>query len=453
MKKNLTTALATLLAFYGYSQPYTDSNGNVGIGTSVPIRKLVVSNSGNEGLEFGPGYMPGRSLIGSYNRSGSAVNALDFHANAYNFMGGPLTFTEPIIGTSATFNASGSANAGTLNLISSDSFIRLNSTNGTLDKQKWDIRAISASGYEGLEFRTVNNASDVFRSKMFIAHNGSVGIGTVSPSNGLQIANAGDDLQLTLGNATVNRDIAMNMFSGAVNAEVLRFQSGHRLIHGLGSAISKQSFLASGAEILTLTNGGVGIGTITPSNGMQIAKAGDDLQLTLGSATVNRDISMNMFSGAVNAEVLRFQSGHRLIHGVGSAISKQSFLASGAEIMTLTNGNVGIGTITPDSKLAVNGTIHTKEVKVDMNGWSDFVFEPSYKLPDLKETEQFIKENQHLPEIPSAAEVLKDGIKLGEMNAKLLQKIEELTLHLIEQNKLNSQQNKRIEELEKQLKK
>lgn len=99
------------------------------------------------------------------------------------------------------------------------------------------------------------------------------------------------------------------------------------------------------------------------------------------------------------------------------------------------SGNVGIGTWSPDSKLAVNGKVHAKEVKVDLIGWSDFVFEDNYALPSLKEVEQHIKEKGHLQDIPSAKEVEENGIYLGEMDAKLLQKIEELTLYAIEQEK------------------
>src|ERR1044072_1234494 len=88
--------------------------------------------------------------------------------------------------------------------------------------------------------------------------------------------------------------------------------------------------------------------------------------------------------------------------------------------------------------------------------WADFVFQPEYKLPTLAEVEGYIKVNRHLPDVPSAEEVEKDGLDLGEMNKRLLQKVEELTLYLIELKKENDemkqQQNKlldRISKLEK----
>ncbi|WP_264536577.1 hypothetical protein [Flavobacterium sp. N1736] len=111
------------------------------------------------------------------------------------------------------------------------------------------------------------------------------------------------------------------------------------------------------------------------------------------------------------------------------------------------NGNVGIGTINPLNKLDVNGTIHSKEVKVDMLNWSDFVFKKEYDLPTLEEVEKHIAKKGHLENIPSEKEVLENGINLGEMNAKLLQKIEEITLYMIEMKKditILKQENKEL---------
>lgn len=109
------------------------------------------------------------------------------------------------------------------------------------------------------------------------------------------------------------------------------------------------------------------------------------------------------------------------------------------------DGNVGIGTTSPDSKLTVNGTVHAKEVRVDLNGaLADYVFEPDYELTPLSDVQTFIQENRHLPDMPSAAQAEQEGISLGEMQNLLLRKIEELTLYTL-------QQEKRIKELEDRL--
>ncbi|MEG1555472.1 MAG: hypothetical protein RR356_01955 [Bacteroidales bacterium] len=85
--------------------------------------------------------------------------------------------------------------------------------------------------------------------------------------------------------------------------------------------------------------------------------------------------------------------------------------------------------------LKSNGTLKAKEILVTLSNWPDYVFNKEYRLMTLKETEEYIQKNGHLPNVPSASEVEKEGIQLGEMNAILLQKIEELTLYVIELEK------------------
>ena len=99
-------------------------------------------------------------------------------------------------------------------------------------------------------------------------------------------------------------------------------------------------------------------------------------------------------------------------------------------------GNVGIGTMdTKGYKLAVNGNMIAESVKVKLYAtWPDYVFAREYQLPSLKETKEFIKDNGHLPGMPSAAEVKANGIDVADMDTRLLKKIEELTLHLIKQD-------------------
>lgn len=110
------------------------------------------------------------------------------------------------------------------------------------------------------------------------------------------------------------------------------------------------------------------------------------------------------------------------------------------------DGKVGIGTATPDYALTVNGIISadsiringgikTKSVEVTLTGWPDYVFGDDYELISLKDVEEFINKNKHLPGIPSEKEVLSNGIELGNMNKLLLEKVEELTLYVIDLQK------------------
>lgn len=117
-------------------------------------------------------------------------------------------------------------------------------------------------------------------------------------------------------------------------------------------------------------------------------------------------------------------------------------------------GNVGIKTYTPrDYELAVNGKIRAKEIKVEAANWPDYVFEKGYKVGKLEELESYIKANKRLPEMPSAKEVETNGVELGEINKLLLKKQEELTLHLIEQNRQIQQLLKEVQELKREIKK
>jgi hypothetical protein len=119
--------------------------------------------------------------------------------------------------------------------------------------------------------------------------------------------------------------------------------------------------------------------------------------------------------------------------------------------MSLTrSGSVGIGTTSPQYPLSVNGTIQAKEVLVN-TGWADYVFRPGYQLKPLREIGAYISRYGHLPEIPSETEVREKGVGLGEMQAKLLAKIEELTLHMIQEHERNDGLERRNRELQERI--
>jgi hypothetical protein len=200
-------------------------------------------------------------------------------------------------------------------------------------------------------------------------------------------------------------------------------------------------------------NGFVGIGTTTPTNLLEVGKNMTGPQIIIHNFGGIGGAGFTMIDDAYNA-TWKFKA----IVGGGFKIRDHSHKldvlvmepnSAANSIYVKAGGNVGIGTITPSSKLSVNGKITCKEVEVTLSGWSDFVFADDYNLKSLDEVEAYIKENKHLPDVPSEKEVLEEGVNVGEMNSILLRKIEELTLYMIELKKENEQIKKQIRELSK----
>ncbi|WP_337967766.1 hypothetical protein [uncultured Flavobacterium sp.] len=199
----------------------------------------------------------------------------------------------------------------------------------------------------------------------------------------------------------------------------------------------------------------VGIGTITPLAKLEV-KGGNIL--VRNSSNIDNESSIMIAHSIGLGSYNTFGTSIRTItqssgyNTYGMQFFTQELYSTGQteKMRILGNGNVGIGVLNPLNKLDVNGIIHSKEVKVDMIGWADFVFKKKYNLPTLEEVEKHIAEKGHLKNIPSEEEVLKNGINLGEMNAKLLQKIEEMTLYMIGQNKQIIDLQQRLEKVELQ---
>ena len=190
--------------------------------------------------------------------------------------------------------------------------------------------------------------------------------------------------------------------------------------------------------------GNVGIGTTTPSEVLHVFSSSTVANLRIeSSAASNVGIKLVQPDQQWKIQNLNPQDSFRIRdHTAGTDPFEIEAGASDNALYINSSGNIGIGTTTLTHTLTVNGNITTEEVEVVPDVPADFVFEDDYALRSLEEVEQYIEAHGHLPEIPSAAEMQAEGVGLSAMQMKLLQKIEELTLYLIEQQK-------QIAELEK----
>ncbi|SHM95631.1 hypothetical protein [Flavobacterium chilense] len=223
-----------------------------------------------------------------------------------------------------------------------------------------------------------------------------------------------------------------------------------------------QSWGNASETYLTINKGNIGIDTTNPTQKLDVNGNGIFKGSIISSVSdvIGGQINLENPSKTAN-DAAKNWSIYNMTGGYGNSLQFWAYDNLGCtngglcanRFTIMDNGNVGIGILNPTNKLDVNGTIHSKEVKVDMTGWSDFVLKKEYNLPTLEEVEKHIVEKGHLENIPNEEEVLKNGINLGEMNAKLLQKIEELTLYMIEMKKENIEMKKENVDMKKRIEK
>jgi hypothetical protein len=263
-------------------------------------------------------------------------------------------------------------------------------------------------------------------AKVFIGSNGNMGVGTTSPRGKIDIW--GGALYAT------GSDFTGTLVAGAQSG--FAFLGCNSLTNGIAiSAAGTIGITTTSPQALFSLGGGTLVGKklLVYDGGPGSVQAGFGVDM---SASASRELAVfHSTSDGVNGDI---SFGKRL---ESSGAFTEAMRITGA-------GNVGIGTTdTKNYKFAVNGSaIFTKVVVKAYSNWPDYVFHANYRLRPLSEVEEYIKQYHHLPEVVSAEEVEKNGLDVGDNQATLLKKIEELTLYMIEQNKKIEALNKKIED-------
>jgi uncharacterized coiled-coil protein SlyX len=302
----------------------------------------------------------------------------------------------------------------------------------------------------GFPFGIYNGPDKIFN----LSAAGNVGIGTGPDAIYRMVVNG--DVNVGLQFDTVGRSSKL-FFGGYGNTDPFYMQryNVRSDVSELRVNIGDDGFTGDRFHV-----GYVGAGTTTWNSSFVVettGKAGIGTDDLTGQLSIGKDHGVKLAVGNSQwPQSAIIRTGYDNTNGDYTDVLVPGAATNSSMIRLNQAGNVGIGTLAPDAqyKLSVNGRIRAKGLRVQSANWSDFVFEPDYKLLSLPELEKFIKANKHLPQIPTTQDVMKDGQEVGEIQSKLLQKIEELTLYTIELNKqvkTLEEKNKKLEDQQKQI--
>jgi hypothetical protein len=421
----------------------TSTTANVGIGTTTPAGQFHIEAPNIPGTQ--------EILL-----KATAADAPNDFLTIQNATGGNGYFIPNIWG-----HYTGTLNRG---LFFTGSTNSTNDVVSTFPLISIDGRQFNSGVHSAIVNRPIFQVSNLLTPLMTVNANGNLGIGTNTPGALLDVKSSGNNLlsrfsTTSPGNSWINignANVGLNIGIGSTNVAGYIWSSNSKVFIG-----------NDGDPTLFVNWAGqknVGIGTATPSGKLElfVPNSLECFNLNQGTNGKVMFFGPNLGTGSYNHITTANDAG--IIYAGPTGNTNTGFViapwrSSLSGIRLDNNGRVFIGTTslpTTDNsgqyQLMVKDGIITEKVKVALVGssnwsWPDFVFNKSYTLRPLSEVESFINKNHHLPEIPSEEEVRKDGIDLAEMDAKLLQKIEELTLYMIEMKKENDALKKDIETL------
>lgn len=267
-----------------------------------------------------------------------------------------------------------------------------------------------------------------YQQAIIIKQNGNVGINVANPVLKLQVAG-----NVSLGNSKILSIGSPGYIFGGLRVQHAEGTFPNTTFYDLcldGNSIQGRSSDIGGnfAEdkiVLNRLGGNVGIGLAVPTEKLHIANGRIKLQGQLSNNVQHGIMLTNMAGTSERAFIGMYDD---------NFFSLWSNAASWQFFMNLNNGNISLGTLNSTHKLNVNGVIRSTEVIVE-TGWADYVFNRNYKLRTIPELEKFINGNGHLPNIPSAAEIEKHGLHLGDIQKRMMETIEELALYVIQLKK------------------